>query len=572
MKVVKSFFKHFGLEIAIYICIVILLHLLPWNPPLVLQWTGNQGTLSLTLEKPDGTFIERNLDLSKISSPLNIYSQRIKNISSTQEVRVSPVIHPIDKIRIFSAILITAGFFLGIFIYFRTLVKRSLHAGKSYRDLICLGLNLALFGTIFFTFTPGLLNFDSLFYYQKAATFQFSEFMGFYFNSFMLGLYQLIPYPWILPVLNVILVSVFLTHLFIVSRELNTSKYYYIACLIFYLYPANHLMVIAASRDILSHWIMAIYMIELYLMFARHETDQAIQVRMAFGAALLTVIRPETVYVLLPYLVFLTWKYSRVHLRWAGLTILLSFGFILLKEGTYFATKRKSIWKKHYETTLLVNPLSYILSKKYPSGLPQEVSEKLGTFFKNDYLVKYQDDIDIPAFHKGGINSSATVEDYEKFRDASIYIFLSNPYLFIENRLKISRTMFGFSDKTSFVSNEYHLPEQERKKIQLGFHDYQQSAWGIKFLNAFNVYKPILTKSYILPFLVILISLFFTNKQGWYRRILFFFLVRTLLVMAITPGGYFKYNYSLWLFPIFMLPMLVWEYRNNKNPDPVHGT
>lgn len=566
----KSYIKKIGPEAILYLVFVLILSLLPWHSPQLLEWKSNQGTLNITLEKSNGESISRTIDLSRITSPIKIFGQKIEAVSSSQEIHVSPAGYPSDRIRIYVGILVTAAFFLGGFVYFRMLVRRSRRSGNAYKDVAFYFLNLIFFGAILNAYSPGFLNFDSLFYYQTASSYQFSDFIGFYFNSFMVGLFQLFPYPWILPVLNVILISAFLTHLFIISRELKSTKFFFLACFLFYLYPANDFMVITASRDILSHWVMFMFLVELYLMFSFKQTSQPKLTGMAFSAALLSVLRPETVYVLLPYLVFLTWKDSRIHLKWAGLTILLCLSLILLEEATYLLTKRQDIWKAHYKTTLLVNPLSYVLKKKYTEELPPEVSQELGTFFKNDYLVKYQDNHDIPAFHKGGINPSATIQEYTQFRNASIGIFLTNPLLYLENRFKISTAMFGLSNKTSFVSNEYPLPSQERKKIQLGFNDYSQSQLANKIFNTFNLYRPMITKSYVIPFLVLFISFFYSARGGWYRKILYFLIARTLLVIAITPGGYFKYNYSLWLFPIFMLPMLVWEYKS-KNPRCKHG-
>lgn len=572
----RSFLRNYGMEIALYISFVIGLFCLPWTPPTHLNWTaGLNGFLTITLEKTNGEIISRELDTTKVKPPVIFLAQKVIKVSPpvlSDKIQIHPNTFATDFSRKTVAILISAAIFLGIFIYFKMLIRRIRNRNEKFRVITFFLANIFFFGFLLYCFSPGILNFDSFFYYIQASKYQFSEFIGFYYNCFLICLFQLFPYPWSVSAFNVLIISSFLTHLYVISLELNTSKYFYIACTLFYLYPANALMTIAVSRDPLSHWVLVIFLAELYLMLSFHKQGKSTLISMAFGIALISVFRPETVYVLLPYILFLAWKYSRLHFRWAVLSVLLSFSLMLVKDSLRGPLGRDESGKVFYETTLLINPLSYILKNKYQSILPNDISEKLGPFFKNDYLIKYQDDTDIPAFHHGGVNANATIEQYEQFRNASLLIFLRNPLMFIENRLKISSTMFGFRDKTYLLTNEYNFPVHMEKKQRLGFGEYKQSGWANNFFLFIIQSKPLFTMSYLIPFLVLIGSLLFSSGAGWYRRILLFMMARTLLVMLITPGGYFKYNYSLWLFPIFMLPMLVWEYRKFKNSDPIHGT
>ncbi|MDO9182846.1 MAG: hypothetical protein Q7U04_10585 [Bacteriovorax sp.] len=222
-----------------------------------------------------------------------------------------------------------------------------------------------------------------------------------------------------------------------------------------------------------------------------------------------------------------------------------------------------------YQTTALVNPLSAILKEKYPMGLPKEIDNQLGKYFKNDNLIKFQDDYEITPFHNNGPNSNFTHEQYKQFRNASIQIFLENPTLFIKNRTKMAIGMFGVKNRINIHFDEFNNSGfPEKIKHLLGINKkYSRSnsiASALNFL-FFQINKyPAIFESYIIPFCALFIILIFSRKAPWFRTIFIFIVARTFLIILITPANLFKYNYILHLFSLFCIPIVTSEIQTGS--------
>ena len=236
----------------------------------------------------------------------------------------------------------------------------------------------------------------------------------------------------------------------------------------------------------------------------------------------------------------------------------------------------------NYHATLIVNPLSYILKNKYPQGLPEQVNRDLGTYFKNEYLVRYQEDYEILPYHKGGVNYLASQKDYNQFRSAAIMIILSNPWLFLKNRINMAGYIFGFNTNWSFIySDEYSFSPArsseyiEDVKSELSVPKYSRPAWGsnmTSYSGRLIRQHPIVFASYIIPLLLIL-GLFLTRYASRFYALLCLILgARIILVCLIAPAGYFKYQYPLWLFAPFSLFLLVAEKRRKLTNPPAPFT
>jgi hypothetical protein len=554
---------------------VVLFLSLPWNSPLSFTTKNLQGKLDLKLERSNGEVVFRNIDLSTAEQPIEISNQKLLEAKFSNPQNGFAQEYNIQQSLRFSSVTIFSVIFFSFFLtsllfYLYALVLRIKETPHPQRALSIFSAHLLIMATGLYITFPGFFTTDSFHYFKNAANLKLSSFMGIYFSGFINVLYQLLPYPWILTAANIFIISLFFFHLYLISAQLRVLKYYFLACAVFYLFPFNFFMTFMVSRDTLGHWIFAIFLLEFYWVLATQNKDNSSKVSLTLLAMFSAFFREEVFYILIPGLILFCFLWSKERLRWASATSLILLLFTGIKPLLFEIKAYHRISHYVYETTVLINPLTYILVNKYPEGLPKEVDERLGSYFKNDYLIKYHDNEEIFAFHNGGVNPNPTEENYLQFRKAAMGIFLENPVLFLKNRIQLSVNMMGIKKK-SMTPNLFYLSDNlfiKNTKEILVFPDYIRPSWVefslSRYLQKLSI-PSYFYQSYIIPFLFLFLCLIISRGQGWYWKVLTIIIARSLLVMATAPAGYFKYNYALWLFCLFALPCVIWERKQRMS-------
>jgi hypothetical protein len=222
-----------------------------------------------------------------------------------------------------------------------------------------------------------------------------------------------------------------------------------------------------------------------------------------------------------------------------------------------------------YQSTVLINPLSNILTAKYAKELPKEVDQQLGPFFRNSYLVTHNNPFDIDPFHYGGLDrEKITHENFLQFRSAALKIIMENPILFIENRLTLARAMLGFNpDRYMYTEDTYYVrltPDLDKMFNTLPTQDYVRWTWVIQGLRKWRDYvtskQEVYFQSYLIPLLLwpVWILVFRSRIFITLSAVL---IARVGLVFLTAPAAYYKYQLPLWIFLPFVLIYLVAEKR-----------
>lgn len=273
------------------------------------------------------------------------------------------------------------------------------------------------------------------------------------------------------------------------------------------------------------------------------------------------ILRPETVFALLPAILFISYFYNKHYLKWSIVTILV-YSAVTLFQSIPLKLIKDNSSVNNYEATTLINPTSYILKRLYPNGLPEDVDKDLGKYFKNEYLLIYQNDLEIDPYHNGGVNWSSTPDQYFQFRSQCLKIILSNPLLFIENRLNMTATTFNINNRWNFLgsiqnndTDDFH----QRVRVLSNITTRIRNNSALVYFQ--NIVDSKYSKSFILPTILLFTALLLTSSSGWFYKIFSILLLRTLIVILTAPASYTKYHYIIWLFAIFCFPCVIWELK-----------
>ncbi len=434
---------------------------------------------------------------------------------------------------------------------------------------------------IFYGGYPGFLGFDSFEALRAIAAVTPSIFLGDFYFSLNMIFFQIWPEVSALSIINFLTIFFCLTSFSNIAIRMGTLKYYILGLLIFFAYPVNILLSLYSVRDISASWLMAYVLIKFYDLCLSENTSLKANLNfgIAFGAC--CFLRKEAAWVMLPLLSLLILFRFRFLLRSFAITSILTIMFIWLIQLNNTNQRHHD----NYEVTLLINPLSYILKEKYSGGLPSEIDQKLGPYFKNEYLINHQTDFEITPFHRGGVNNGVSHDDYLKFRKASFEIILQNWNLFLVNRLKIAGYHFGYPMDFAYIASDLYLDSLHRKwqspdsktffssvEQQISASRYHRPDSARKFLNKLmrlkSQYSHIFS-NYLIPILSILIALFYYPRSFLFNSVCFVLLCRIILVIMTAPAGLFKYQYPLWIFAPFSLLILVAEKRRKLTNAPI---
>jgi hypothetical protein len=565
----------------------------PWNPKLVLNLKNFIGhEVEFKLEKPDGSIETINLKPAPQSfefSFLAIKPLWIQIIDSGNailkyqtadksfELQLSSSgtnFPPVESQRfnqpILEAIsLLSFLIFLIIWLILENFPRKISLDWRKYFFMFFIHASLLSF--LFWLTFPGFMNWDSFQYFKTANQYEFSPFTGEFYISIVMVLYQFLPKIWILSLINAIAIFLSLTLISSISIKYKLEKFYFLSLLFFFLYPANSLISFFSVRDISSFWFLISTFFYLFLMILNHDSSFKSSLLLFFLVLISSLGRQESVLILIPGLLMIGLKIHRQFLKNA---ILICVG-VMVVQGSLKYVDPPLMDQYNYQTTLIISPLSFIIKDKYPKGIPDELDKKLGKYFKNEYLLNYQSDFDIVPFHQNGVNSSATEQDFLKFRSTSLQLIFQNPWAWVKNRFKITCFMLGFTglyllndDYFEYWRNYPLFYKETKQQLLANNHKRSNIAhhFAFKLFRFVNKYH-IVFCSYLIPLLIIFGLAVSNPACRLYALFVFLLILRTLITCAVSPAGYYKYLLPLWLFAPFSIILLLAERKHRLTKE-----
>ena len=394
---------------------------------------------------------------------------------------------------------------------------------------------------------PGIFWFDTYVNLDTAAVYGLSEFTGLLFCGILMSLYQLFPELGLVHWLNFFIVAFSLISIYLDTKSKKQIFLFGIGLSLILFYPANTNFNISSNRDVAAMWVLGVFLLQLL----KHRFDSnRLQSRASFWFLLILscALRLEFIYVviLLSPLLLLKKKFK----LFSG-TVLIVGSLLLINHGIISPGDRNA-----YQSTAFINPLSYILKTKYSDKLPDEIDKRLGNYFKNSHLLDHYSEFEINPFHYGGVNPTATSEDYRQFRSATFEIISENIGLFIENRFKFIQSMFGFSHLKpyiGFLNEPASNPYLQVIMIRLGF-DPDKKFSENRFINLYGLdlsFSSPWYMSYFLAVILLFTGVLYKNKS--FYAILTILFIRTVIVILTAPAPMYKYNFVIWVVACFSL-------------------
>ncbi len=472
-----------------------------------------------------------------------------------------------NDIRVLVAIgLVSVFFMLAVYLLAETISQISLKGTGKF--LLRFSPVLAAIATMLVMSWPGFFSSDILYNYRSSLRYEYSSFIGPLYASLYIVLAQLVPRYWIMLVLNAAVIGSVLMGLYHFSVTHKIKKLFYVVTTLFFLYPTTFLVNFSMGRDPISFWIFCAALFCFYRIKLEQPKGWTSYILFGVVLAAAMLLRQEAPYALIPGLLAASFIFIRPHFKRLAAVTLISLLFVLSVSGVYRLSPETNA---HYQTTLLINPLSYIINAKYGDKLPPSIDVELGRFFKNDYLVTHYSPFDIEPFHRGGLNGNENYESYEKFRRAALEIIWDNKTIFLQNRLALAQKMMGFMRDYPSLNDAYFTePNAEiiRLKKQIFFPMAERSTIGWMGYDAYVGYlykfSPLWSQSYLIPLCLILGGILCFKWAPFYLGVASIIALRMLGVFITAPAGYYKYQYPTWIFAVFSLLFLWVEIRKRK--------
>lgn len=541
----------------------------PWPEECVVQAEA-QDHLQIKFARLDGSEIVGNYLFTKDTPQRTFFSLRplkFTALSESAKFRVGEVEYRLNKnqsaivanwksLRFHRYQLFSMGMFSVLSSFLLYFILRSVTHLRNWVSVVLIVLTL----TSVYGFTaPGIFLFDTYSYLNWAVSYTSTEFGGVLYGLLLTTLYQLMPSTSIVHLINYVAV-LYVT--LCVFRDVDSPRkkvFFWIGFLIVIFYPANFNFNISSNRDVIAMWVLGYFL--LYLV--KHRADLSrMKGSASFWFLLVTscALRSEFAYVVIlfsPLLLFQ--KEYKFFFGYLAVVCCLS----IVKNLTIPEYDRNA-----YQSTALINPLSYILVTKYPEGIPRIVDEQLGKYFKNNFLIKHYGEYEIDPYHAGGVNFAASADDYSQFRHTALRMIFENFHLFIENRIKFFTAMFGFSYQKPTIG----MLVEAKNKPYLGeilsrLGGIDELALGsntlLRFFGRDLITYPTYVMNYSIAFFLLFLA-FFSFDKSFYLA-LGLLLTRTAVVVLTAPAPMYKYNFVIWVFACFSF---IYIQRKNAISEP----
>ena len=347
---------------------------------------------------------------------------------------------------------------------------------------------------------------------------------------------------------------------------------------VFSLWPTNQALILFQNRDTLFALISCHLGLLLILQQTWRKRDVVI---FSLIVVVLGDLRQEAkIYLLLfPLLcgVFRLWNWNTIKIYLA--TIMIAAPIYYLYMTDIFNAES---YTYTYKVTAYVHPLSAIFNKKGIDNLNPADVQTIHKVFDTEKLVKYYTPTDIYPFHKGGFNKNTTDEDWANFTNASQRLIAENFGLFVESRITMFINMLNMDRKMSIFYDEFRRPRGSIKvlldKLNLSDRPFPLSSIGEKYYNlSFEFTKKrgvfwTLINSLLIPFLYLGLVCIFAYKFNAIYVFALLQISRLFIIFLLAPAAYYKYIYSIQLFFVFSLPLLLIFYVEKSRSKKIIST
>ncbi len=567
---------------ALFIFFFGLFFLQDWSPPVYFFNNGvKSGTIKFFTKKKTEAIQVRSIDLSKYNNQIPLTRNKVVDVQFEGNVKdmwlvvngvryelfnfkliqyQSNKLNFIPLLSIFTASLfVTFGFFF---------LNSFLFENSSKEKFITLvySITLILLGFFFLVkFKPGFFNFDSFENYIFASTYRQSAFTGGFYSLMLIAFFQLFHSPYLVSFISILAMALVLGDMFYGAITKKYLKYYIPIILGFLALPTTFISLLISTRDSIANWFLFYAVYKIYELECENFLNRKKIAYVIFVLVVACLLRQEIFYSVIPLMIAYSFFKRGVHFKIAILAVSLVLVAQLIFNRLPFINNKIDLLV--YESTVLISPLSEILVTKYSLPLPDYVNKLLGDFFKNDFLITYHSPFEINPFHQGGLNN-VSVESYEHFKNGSLKIFMENLSLFFKNSVSVFKQAIGLGDYSPyFLEDGYHLDEQgnedirQKKEMQGYTQSFKRETSDILLIDGYrdvlNRYR-YLFLSY-LPVFVILGLITISSRGTKFLYIFSFLIARTLIVFLTEPASLFKYNYSLYLFAILIIPIFLYQ-------------
>lgn len=415
---------------------------------------------------------------------------------------------------------------------------------------------------------PGVISVDDFFLMDHLNTMNWIHtFSGSFYSGLMNLLLQLNGEVYFLNILQTVLyISLFCKILYLINflttsesnKKRKLIKYF---ALVFFVFPLNLSFVIFQNRDALFSIFFG-HMI-FYIFLSLYDRTNAFSIKNKYFYFLLLCLftlslRQDAVFNLItvPFLLSLL-KIVPLQTKWKHTALYITTAILLS-----IPSLTQSPDAQGYKITTVVNPLSYIINKHGLGSLSTEEIKGVEKVFRLDFLVRYYSPLEINPFHEGGLISTATSEDFDKFYEICYSLFFRYKFDYLKNRVNVFlhginllETNYIWSDglskmNTTFnLENNYFLSPFRSQAVQL-MSEITQSTSVINWIPRILFFN-------IAPYFVVFLFFLFNFKNFKPEFIIsswIFF--RLPILFFFEPASIFKYYYSIYLCFIFLITHL----------------
>jgi hypothetical protein len=320
-------------------------------------------------------------------------------------------------------------------------------------------------------------------------------------------------------------------------------------------------LVFFENRDSVFSLVVILISLELLLVQSRFEKPDLKTIGMfSILAVFVSNIRGEFVFFVVawPVLIWLASGFNLGVLIKSIITTMLMYTLMVILPAPYFPTTATQT--DMYESTLFINPLTWIVQKKGLGELSPEETTQMSRFMNVTDLKDFGNPNMIAAYNRDGRADLASHEDYLAFRSAALKVISRNSREWIGNRIYIGLVMMNLLGETYFLSDHlagadmtpailphYFLQPRDQEVISNPEHWWIKQWIMLSFVKSQSDWR--LVFGALLPLFGFLFWMWPSKRnllriEFWLASLM---VLRLIALIALAPAPYFKYISSQWL-------------------------
>lgn len=441
--------------------------------------------------------------------------------------------------------------------------------------LVFFGIGSAWFGFWLLGLWPGFYMTDSYGTLWSMYSLSFDNWFSALHPLLYLALYQLLPNAVVVPIFQVVLTSLVFAYALAGLRRFGLSRLLTLLLMIALLANVPVIaLTLLVTRDTVFSVVLLFF--ALWLFFRIAERERPFTLRELFFCAglivFLAIYRGDGI-ALLPAVPLLARLNSRISTaRAAGLAMGTLLLLQLVKPALLKVLAIPDDQKIAYSVSLMMNPLGYLLQNDYATATPEQDRKVLGMLIDVDKVKKVSIPYEIPAFWSGYWKPVPEVA-FSRVRALYGRMIMDNKALFLANRLicfsaSTGMRPYGFTycDMARDAKHAPHFDAVYNEPLHGTLFPslYRRQSGLIASASAFTGLHPegkFLHWNFLPELALALLALALFPWFPATASASLMVLSRVPLVFLAAPAGQFKYYYSLYLFGLFVIFLLLAERR-----------